>query len=267
MAVGTNYYHSNAFPGEVQLFRGDIFRDDATPILPVGARIARADGSVYRYAHCGLAGVPGILVAQDFSESATADADNLFISPASANDTSDGTIGSRFIQVTLASVTADQFAGGYLITTTGTGLRYTYRIKGNNATGDPASGDYRLELYDPLQVAVDNTTDHTIIGNVYANLELASAATDHIVAGVNMVATTIDQFYFVQTWGICGVEQDGTIASGDQVGLSDGVSGAMQAAGGGGTSVSDLIAEQILGYCVDAGDTGEQGVFYLQIAA
>lgn len=243
----------------------DKFAVDSSPRYHVGFKVEEADGSVYRYAHFGAAVNRGILVAQDISESSVDDADNVIVAPASAVTTTDGTVGSRFVEITLASVSAGDYAGGKLVITDDTGEGYTYDIKGNTATGDPASGNIRVELYQPIQVAVDATSDFAISANPYHNLEGATAATDFIVSGVACSTMAADEWGWVQTKGSVGILQDGTIAAGDQVSLSDGVTGAVQVLGGGGTAAADILAEMYIGTCQIAGDTGGHGVFKIDV--
>jgi hypothetical protein len=252
MAVTTTGWFSNAIQGIPQVGADfDIFDKHATARYAVGTRVQRQDGNEYVYSHFGADTNRGLLVAQDISESGeSAVVDNALIAPASAVTTSDGTIGSKFIQMTNASITADQFAGGYF-------------------TGDPTTGDIRIELHDPLQVAIDNTTDVMITGSLYANLEAATSATDHIVAGVTVSTMDVSaQAYgWIQTKGNVAGLVDGTIAGGEMVTLSDGVSGAFQVAGGGSTAVVDLVDELILGQClVAAGASTEHAAMLVQIS-
>lgn len=270
MATDAKSYFTNAFPGENQTFPGNIFRLEANPVLPVGFRVARADGNVYRYAHFGAATTTGLICSQDLSEVANVDSDNAMVAPASANNTNDGTINSRFIEITNTGATADQFAGGYLITTDDTGEGYTYRIKGNTAAGVPATGNYRLELYEPLVVAIDATTDFAIIACLWNNLEAAST-TDCALAGVSQRTTTAALPYaFVQTWGVCGITQDANVgATGDIATLSSLTSGNVGrfAADSVGTVAGQTVAsDAIIGYYLDAGDATGQSTIYLQIA-
>lgn len=262
MAVSTNSYFHNALPGIAQLGGAfNKFASDTSPKYAVGTRVCVGEGDVYVYSHFGAATDRGLLVAQDLSESAVVETDNVIIAPASAVTTTDGTAGSRFIEITLASVTADMFAGGYLHTTDDTGEGYCYRIKGNTATNDPASGNFRLELYEPLAAAVTSDTDFAITGSMYANLEGATAGTDYAIAGVSCATQAAADYGWVQVAGVATVLQDGTIAAGDMLTLSDGVTGAVQTAAGGGTAITDLVAEQIVGYALFAGDnTGHVGV-------
>lgn len=267
MALSSARYFSKATSGfgASNSSQFDKFEQSATPKYHVGYMVQAADGSVYRYVHFGATVNRGVLVAGDLSETSVADTDNSIIAPASAVTTSDGTLGSRFVEVTIAAVVANQFAGGKFVTTDDTGEGYTYDIVGNTATGNPASGNIRLELLQPLQVAVDNTTDFSIQANPYHNLEIATT-TDIVPVGVSCATiTAADNYGWIQTKGQVGILQDGTIAVGGIVALSDGVSGAVHALAGGGTGVTDVISEPIVGYCVDAGDTGGHGVFKINL--
>ncbi len=269
MAVSSNVGQGNrtiVFPiAGVEAF--DPFEMHKTPKYALGTKVELADGTVYRYAHLGADTNRGLLVATDISESCQVDTDNVIVAPASCQTTTDGTAGQKFIEITLASVTANQFAGGKIIITDDTGEGYTYRIKGNTATGDPASGNFRLELYDNLQASLDATSDFAIWGPIYANLEGATAGTDMVPVGVTCSTFDVsDKAYgWILTKGIVGILQDGTIAAGDLVALSDGVTGAVHAAAGGGTAISDLIAEALVGVCVIAGDSTGHGVFKINL--
>lgn len=273
MAVSTSTVHKPYAKVGVPQIAADMdkFAKDKSPKWAMGAKIETADGSTYRYSHFGDDVNRGVLVAQDYSESSTVDTDNAVIAPASAvavpNETiKPGAIGSRYLQMTLASVTANQFAGGKFLTTDDTGEGFTYDILGNTATNDPATGDIRIELAQPLQVALDATTDVSIRGSLYANLEIATS-TDDGIAGVTCQTMDVSEqaYGWVQTKGQVAILQDGTITLGDIVTLSDGTSGAVQAMAGGGTDVTDVISEAIVGFCTDPGDTGAHGGFKINI--
>lgn len=263
MAQSALTYFSNSTP-EPQLFKGNIYKVDSSPKYDIGHRVATSDGRVFRYGQVGAATAAGLLVSQDVSTTVVADTDNSVIAPASAvavpgEVLKPGAIGSRYVEVTLAGKTANQFAGGYFCTTDDTGEGYTYRIKGNTATGDPAAGNLRLELHDPLQVALDATTDFAIVGSLYSDLKAADA-TDYAVAGVTTAAYSAAGWGFVQTWGPCAVLCDASVA-GPSVGgiatLSDGVAGAVQ--------LQDAFTEPIVGYGLIEGDDTGYCVVYLQI--
>lgn len=270
MATDSKSYFSNAYPGEIETFGGNIYRLDANPKYAIGTRISRQDGNVFRYAHFGAATNRGVLASQDVSETSIPDTDNGMISPASALVTSDGTIGSRFIEITMTGVTLNQFMGGYFVTTDDTGEGYTYRIKGNTASGYNGSDRYRLELHSPLQVAIDNTTDYSIVGCMWNDLEVLTAATDNLPAGVTCSTTTAALPYaFVQTWGVVGVLQDANVpAAGDIVTVSSLTAGAVSAYVGGTTgtvTAANVRGDTIIGYAIDAGDSTGHTVIFLQL--
>jgi hypothetical protein len=239
----------------------DKFAQHATPQYAVGFKIETADGKAYRYAQFDTTVNRGVLVAQDFSQVSVADKDNAIIAPASATSVSfepmkPGALGSTVIQATIASVTANQFAGATITMTDDLGEGYTYSIKGNTATDSPVTGDVYIFLNEKIQVAVDNTTDFSIVANRWNNLEIATAATDGLVAGVSCVnVAAATPYAWVQTKGACGVLQDATApVLGAPVQLSSATSGAVTAAQTAGT-VGSLLLTSIVGICLDPGDS------------
>ncbi|MCU0614545.1 MAG: hypothetical protein MUD09_05615, partial [Desulfobacterales bacterium] len=172
MAVSSSSRFSSGTAVGVPQVAGEFNKFDLhkTPQYRLGFKVEDADGNVYRYAHFGADTNRGVLVAQDVSESSLGDSDNVIVASASCTDTTDGTIGSRYIDVTVGiyasttatEITADQFAGGKLITTDDTGEGYTYDIVGNTAN---SAATIRIQLKQPLVVAVDATTDFIILGN------------------------------------------------------------------------------------------------------
>lgn len=250
------------------------FEMHATPKYPLGFKVETADGKVYRYAHFGANTNRGVLVATDVSETQVADTDNAIIAPASAVSVADesmkpGAIGSHYIQFTLASATANQFAGGTLVTTDDVGEGYSYDIEGNTATDNPATGDIRIKLVQKLQVAVDNTTDVSICANPWHDVEVATTATDAIVCGVScstVVAATAP-YAWVQTHGPCGVLQDAVLPTvGDSVQLSPLTNGAVGIFGGTAAgSIGVMNKQVIVGRCMDIGDSTGHSVIDLKL--
>ena len=250
MAVSTTSYFSNAFPVGNAMFKGNIFSSSTTPLYPVGMKIVRGDGAEYVYGHFGAATNRGLVVAQDLSETSVVDTDNAVIAPASAvavpgETLKPGSIGSRYVELTLAAVTANQFEGGYLAITDDTGEGFQYRIKGNTATDNPATGNIRLELYDPLQAALDATSDIAITGCLYNDLEPATAATDDNVAGVSVATQASGDYGWVQTRGIATVLEDGAVV------LSENV---MVGAVAGSVAAAAALTDYTIGQVVMVGD-------------
>jgi len=259
MAISAySYFNSKAQPAPVLSGRFNKFAADTYPKYPLGFKVECSDGSVYRYAHAGADTNRGVVVSTDLSETSIADTDNSIVASASSVTTTDGTIGSRFIEITAAGVTANQFAGGKFIVTDDAGEGYTYDIKGNTATDNPASGTFRLELHQPLQVAVTTASDYSIAGNLYSDVEVASAATDPCVVGVTCASltTATTAFGWIQTKGVCGILCDAKAPTvGSVVALSKLTSGAVGPLGGASTTATDYALNPIIGYVVDPGDS------------
>jgi len=250
MAVATTSYFSNSIQGIPQIGGDvDLYVSGTTPKFAIGYRIQRQDGAEFVYSHFGATTGAGQLTSQDLSESSLVDSDNIVIAPASAETVTDGTVGSKFLQVTLAAVTAGMYAGGYLTITDDTGEGHTYRIKGNTATDDPATGDFRIELCDKIVVALDATSDIAITGSLYANLE-PSTTTDTAVSGVSMVAQAAADYGWVQTAGVAGVLTEGTVV------LGSGVITAPTDAGACAPAVETDILERLGSVIVVGDDTG-----------
>lgn len=266
MAIMTNGGRLNAPTregiGAATAGQFDKFQMDATPKYAVGMAIDTADGKRFRYAQFDANTNRGVLVAQDFSQVSLVDDDNHVIAPASATAVSfetpkPGALGATVVQITLASITTNQFLGATLVITDGTGIGYSYDVIGNSATDTPTTGTIYLFLRQKLQVALDTTTDLAIVANRWNNLEIATSATDCVVSGVScatMVVATA-AYGWVQTKGICGVLQDATVpALGAWVMLSSATSGAVTPVQTTGT-VASLSFQALVGQCVDAGDS------------
>lgn len=212
----------------------------------VGFKFEDNQGNIYRWASFSAACGQGTVVSPDLSITSLVDSDNIVVAPASAQNTSDGTIGSRFVEITLTDTGAGEYAGGILIITDDTGEGYSYPILDNTATGDPAAGNFRLELKYPLQVALDATSDIAILPSPYKGLKKADS-TDEIVTGVCVSDQAADDYGWILTKGFVGILQDGpNITVGDAIKVGS-VAGSVN---GNATATND----NIFGQCVVAGD-------------
>ena len=251
MAVNSSSYFNNAIVGQTQVGAGvNLYASSTSPAFALGTKFERSDGNVYRYGHFGLTTPAGSMVATDISETCIADTDNAIIAPASAvavqgETMQPGDIGSHYVQMTVAAITADQLAGGYLHTTDDTGEGYCYRIKGNTATDVVATGDIRIQLWDRIQVALDATTDAIVTGSRWSNLEPATT-TDVFAAGVAMTAQATADYGWIQTAGIATVLTAGVVVLGSGCILT-------ATAGAVGPAVETDILERV-GVCYIVGD-------------
>jgi hypothetical protein len=266
MAVNSKSYSSNSKVGVPQVaFNFDIFDSSSTPKFALGHMIEIQDGRRLRYASFGYGVSQNRCVSMDLSESQAALNCVTVVAPASAATTTDGTAGSKHVEGTMASVGGSTWAGGYLVVTAGTGRGYTYRIKGNTVTGlpdGPASGNVRIELYDPIQTTLTADSDVIVVGQRFSNCEHTTYATDMLVAGVTTRAHVLGNYGWVQTRGPIGILEEGTIPQGSLVVPSDGVDGAVAQMGNyvSSTDILDVAQMPIIGYCSDPGaDTTAEG--------
>ena len=243
----------------------DKFEMNATPKHPLGFKVESANGDVYRYAQFGADTNRGVLVSADLSEVSLVDDDNHLIAPSSTYQMATepvgvypGAIGSRYIIMTLAATAAHLYAGAKITLTDGTGIGWTYDVIDNTATDNPASGKIRFQLGQQLQVAVDTTTDVSINGCLYNDLEIATPATDACVVGVtcSTIAYATAPYGWIQTKGVVGILQDVNVPTiGAVATLSNITSGAVTIMGGNSTYATYYGKNPIIGYYVDLGDS------------
>ena len=241
MSLSTTSYFSNSLVGVPQVAgeNVDIYASDSAPKFAIGTKFERQDGAVFRYAHFAGAASQGQLLATIVSDSTVGWATtNTCIAPSSTYQMPDeqggvypGSLGSRYVIIN-STATVNTYAGAYLITVASTGRGYQYRIRGNSATGTPATGNIRVQLYDQLQAAVAGTTGWIIVGCKYNDLTICPVSTaDGIIpAGIKCVGTTssTNTWGWIQTKGIAGVISDGTsIKCGAMVTASSNLAGAI----------------------------------------
>ena len=268
LLTSTNTYN-NAFAGvPAMAIELDITKTSSTPQFDVGFGFTRADGNKYRYVQYGNTVVAGNVCVSSSDTGLVADTDNAVIEPAAAiavagESILPGKIGSRYVEFTKASIVKNQLAGGYFVTTDGTGIGYTYRIKGNTATGDPASGNLRVELYEPLKVTLTSTTDVAMVGSRWAAIEQSIIAVNYAVCGIACAGGSDGKYGWVCTHGVSAVTTDAGVptAIGQQLAVSTTTGGTV-------TKLNPLETGNILsgiGYCLDIGDSAGCSTVYLQI--
>lgn len=201
----------------------NIFATDVTQKYPVGQGVIGVGGEIYRYASFDAAANPGNLVGPNLTnvlKSITTTA------PVTTVVTNQGeypilpnTVGSHHIQVTLASITVNQYQGGKIVIAANSGLGYTYDIRFNTATGTLASGAIDIQTVQPLQANLSPNSSIIISPSKYNDCVTAQAGTlsNYVTCGVVMGAPgnnsgTTNIFGFVQTKGIIGCIEDATTA-------------------------------------------------------
>ena len=227
-----------------------IYTESSTAKFAIGEKLELADGRVFRYGYTAAGVAAGLLVSQDLSATALVESDGIVI--AAAGDYSP-VAGSSQLQITLASVTLNQYQGGYLQITDDAGEGIQYRIKSNSATGATTSGKVDIVLYDPIVVTMTTDTDFAITGNLYNQVRPAIGTTDYIVSGVTPIAFTSGYYGWVQTRGVAVIlTDDSAIGIGVPVMCGDAQAGAVEVADN---------THPLVGFCLHAADdTGYMGI-------
>lgn len=279
MALNVSTYYSNSIQGQ-PLVGVDVNVEtaDASPRYAAGYSVVRADGNKFRYCHIGTATNSGLLVGPTTASAGATYGAALVIASASATAVPQeypilpGQVGSHYIQATIASIAANKYQGGYLITTGGTGLGQTYRIVANTATGNPNSTDLYIQLAEALQVAVTPATGTIIVGSMFTDLA-ATATSASQVTGVLMATTTATNLWaWVCTHGIVGCTEDATSSTpvaGVPVVASVNLAGAYQAVFTATATalLAGIFSQPIIGYVrtVAGGTKNRQGVIFLTL--
>ena len=240
-----------------------IYDESSTARYAIGEKLELADGRVFRYGVSAAAIKAGLLAAPDVSATSLAFTENIVI--AAANGFSPAA-GSTQLQITLASIEENQYAGGLLQIATaidaGVGEGIQYRIKSNSATAATTAGKVDIYLYDPIKVALTTASDIIISGNAYNKL-ITATTTDTLCAGVSPIAFTSGYYGWYQTAGIATIRMEtngaGVPVVGDNLTLGDGVAGAVQ------LKLAGTETEPFVGICAQTGTAGDFVSVYLRL--
>ena len=124
------------------------------------------------------------------------------------------------------TVTANQYAGGYVTVTVTPGLGQTIRIKRHDAYTSAAA---TFELEEPLQVALTASSRLDFTPNPYNGVIQNPASASGTVVGVAVNDITAGQYGWIQVTGPCNVVADsGGVTVGAAVSASNAVAGAVE---------------------------------------
>ncbi len=213
----------------------ELFAGQTSQGIDLGAEVVTGDGRAYRYVLAGsIALVAGKL---NVSSGEVTTLEGLAIAASAAAATTVTT-------TTTVTVTANQFAGGYLVTASLTGKGFTYKIKSHPAA---TAAVVTFTLEDPISVALDTTTTVTVVANPYANVRVSYLNNFNAVpVGVPVFNLAAANYGWVQSRGPVGILADDAIAVGIGVQQSDVVDGAITPQGVGGTIPNIGIAMQAI---------------------
>lgn len=187
----------------------DILDMSLTQQYPLGARFAKNDGRVFRYAKAGtVALIAGNLISSAALGGAktTLQAD---LTPAAA--------AAGAYSVTAAIATTEQpkdtFKDGWMAVTDGdaaNAMGDLYRIK----THPLSATNIILTLYEPLKRAITTSSRIGLLGNIYEAVIQCATTPTGVVVGVCPTVVTAEYYFWLQTWGIANVLAGGAVAAG-----------------------------------------------------
>lgn len=180
--------------------------------VPGNLGIRRQVGDrVFRLALVKLTSVIGKLYGLDTAAAANLSAE--IVGTATVGFVTAVAVGRRRVSITdathLSATTKDFYANGYLFITNGTGEGQCLKIKSNEAA---SSNLVVFDLYDPLAVAVDTTSDVVLMANPWGDMLLTDENAGNNLTqfmGVSQCAATVTStaymYQWLQTWGPCVV--------------------------------------------------------------
>lgn len=141
-----------------------------------------------------------------------------------ALDAAQNVVGALTLYFTLTGApTLNLYKDGMLVMTLNEGVGEMYKVKGNSADNDPATGRFTVNLYDALKtthVAASSTAD--IYANPYDGVLInpavadGDATTGEKILGVTTRIVAASYYFWAQTWGLASVLLDIDAAAGSE---------------------------------------------------
>ena len=231
-----------------QVVSQGLYEESSSALHNLGELVHSNDGRAFRY--CKAGGTA--LAAGKLQQSSAQDTGdhNVAVAATAAGATSITTTGT-------VTVTANQYAGGFVTIADDAGEGYMYRISSHAAA---TAAVVTLNLADEVQVALTTDTTIDIVKNPYDGVIVNPTTISSSVAGVAVKAITAAYYGWLQVTGPASVLDDGGLAVGISVVASDNVAGAVEA-------IADGAAEllQIVGQAMVASSDTEYGTVNLKL--
>lgn len=211
-----------------------MYEQSSTKKAELGRLLPLLDGRCFRYCQCNDSA--GITRGHMCSASLVVAEANTVIQTGMTNAISGASIGAKVIKVLLeADTTANLYEDGLLTIEKSTGLGYCYRIRLNKAGGLPVADPCELTLYDPLLVALGETTYLTLTMNKHKDVIVTpSGSVASAAIGVPLIDITAEYYFWAQTKGYAAVyvhtAEAATIGYQVSIGGADGACKAIAAA-------------------------------------
>ena len=240
---------TTSLSGPAQIAAQGVLISSADQLHVLGTYMETNDGRGFRYSKIGATATVAGKVYQGKALDTTNDqpSGGHAVAAAAIDDTA-------VVTTATLTVTADEFAGGYLSVAVTPGEGYTYRIKGHLAA---TTAVVTMNLEDPIQVALTTASRVIWVAHPYSGLTIEPGTPTANIAGVATHIITASEYGWIQTRGACSVLFTGTGVAGKAVGsLSSGTSGSTAPA---------IAATNIIGYHMATGISTEYALVYLTL--
>jgi hypothetical protein len=169
------------------------------------------------YVWCSSSGATALTLGEPLVAAAISEQQNLACTTACLNI---GQTKITGITAGLTAITANQFQDGLMVVVDGGGQGSTYQIKSNTAfTAETADG--AIELYEPVAIPSDASTEITLIQNKYAGVQRSIGYAPNPFVGIPNVevpiGSTMTQYFWAQRVGLCAAFVKGSPRRGASV--------------------------------------------------
>lgn len=218
------------------------FDSSATQTHALGDQMVDKYGRTFRYVKAGASA----LVAGNVIQSPAQVTTHQTMTPSAA------AIGATSVSATLGitnAVTADQYAGGYLVVDTTPGNGYAYVIKSHPAAAASAACVFTLD--EPLKVALTTSSRVSLQANPYKGVIQTPVTTlTGAAIGVAVHPAAASEFCWIQTRGAAPTLVAGTPAVGNAVVVPGTAAGCVVVDGG-------IAATVVVGHLLSVGQDGK----------
>ncbi len=228
-----------------------LYATEATQRYAFGARALGWDGSVWRYSKAGAAITNVQLAVHVTATGAATSIEAIAVAAA---------IGDLKLTINQASITKDQYAGGYVVIFPAGGSAMIRGVVANTVSS--SDGVVILSLDHPLDIVLTTADTYELYASPYASVSQANTGGTLAFLGAPNVAASSSGFLWVKTWGpIFLAPQSGIGAAYVKKGYFR-HDGSIDVRSNVGTNVLDQEA----GYCLVGSASGDGPLFMLTVS-
>lgn len=238
---------SSFLTGPVVIAAQTLHSSSADQYHNLGEVVFANDGRAYRYAKAGGTA----LVAGNLQQSQAQDTDTQDMTAVAAS------VGDLSIaSTTTVTVTANEYAEGFILVSVTPGVGRLYKIKGHIAYTSAAP---TFNLFEEVKVALTTTSRLDALANPYAATVVAPTTFTGPAVGVAVHPIAASEFGWIQVLGVTNVLADGALVIGEPVIRSNGTAGSVEPA------TTTFTVQGTVGLAQTAVSTTEYGAVNLKL--